>query len=399
MMMIPITTLALLSTLTVAPVAETTQPSLPSTPTIANILPTDTPAVVLVNTKGKTWANLNRFQIFKTGFTAASQFLPQTTFSFDYARDIESWLGDQVALAFMPKVGSTTATLDSSFLVVAPVKDNTRFQPFLEKLKTEPRTTVRDYKGITILEIKQPEVTPPNNTLPSSVRKLKSASQPELIKPDLMKTKRSIAIATFPGYVVIGITAQPIEQLIDASQANSTLAQNPQFHQTFQQSQSDQVLFTIYENVATVVPLINDISKDPSLSVPIFGSEKFNLEGLEEYASIDGFVSLQPQGLRLQFNAHRPVVKSKQNKDNTKKTETILDRMPGATYSVSTGRNLNFQWQQIVKGFSSEPQVKDYLQQFRNFFRSSTGLFRQRHLRLDGRRLRFFLFSHKGRII
>ncbi|BAZ52406.1 hypothetical protein NIES4103_50670 [Nostoc sp. NIES-4103] len=412
MMILPVSTLALLSTLTVGSVPETTKPSLTSTPAVANILPADTPIVGLVNTKGESWAKLNRFQLFKTAFTAASQFLP-TTFTFDYAKDIESWLGDQVAFAFMPKVGSTTATIDSSFLLVAPIKDDTRLQPFLEKLKTDtPRVTVRQYKGITILEMKEPEVAPPQNTLPSlemkkpelaprrntppslelrnrelaprpkalpsAVRKLKSPSETEfeteLLKPNSLTRKRSFAIATFPGYVVTGITAQPIEQLIDASQANNTLAQNPQFQQTFQQSQSDKVLFTIYENFATFVPLINDISKDPSLSVPIFGADKIQLEQVKDYASADGFVSLQPEGLRFQINAHRPIVKSKQNKDNTKKPETILDRMPGATYSAFTGRNLNLQWQQLAKGFSSEPQLKDYLEKFRDFFRSSTGL-------------------------
>ena len=324
MMILPVTTLALLSTLTLAPLPETTEPSLSSTAAVANILPADTPVVGLVNTKGETWASLNRFQLFKTAFAAGSQFLP-TTFTFDYAKDIESWLGDQVAFAFMPKVGSTTATIDSSFLLVAPVKDDTRLQPFLEKLKTDtPRVTVRQYKGITILEWKEPEVAPPKNTVPSSVRKLKASSEPELMKPNSLTRKRSLAIATFPGYVVTGITAQPIEQLIDASEANSTLAQNPQFQQTFQQSQSDQVLFTIYENLATFVPLINDISKDPSLSVPVFGAGKIDLEQLKEYASADGFVSVQPEGLRLQINAHRPILKSKQDKVNTKKDRNYI---------------------------------------------------------------------------
>jgi hypothetical protein len=396
-MVLPIATLSLLAALIVAPVQETTQQPPSSAPIIANVLPDDTPLVGLINTKKATWANLSRFQLFQTAFTAAAQFLP-STLQLDYAKDIESWLGDQVAVAFMPKVGSTTATIDTNFLMLAPVKDETRLQLLLNKLKEDtPRVKVRQYKGITILELQAPQAEPFTNKLPLSLQKLKSSSVPELVKPNWLTKNRGIAIATLPGYVVSGITAKPIEQLIDATQSNATLAKNPQFQKTIQHSQSDKVLFTLYENLATFLPLISDISKDPSLPFPVLGVDALNLEQLNKYGSVNGFLTLQPEGLRFQANAYHQTSKSKQGKVNLQKTETILDRMPGATYSAFTGRNLSQQWQQITKGLTTKPQLKDMLETLRSFVRSSTRLDLEQDILgwMDGE-YGFFLFPTKG---
>ncbi len=299
----------------------------------------------------------------------------------------------------MPKVESTTASIDANFLMLAPVKDDTRLQLLLDKLKEDtPRVKVRQYKGITILELQAPQTEPSNNKLPiTSLKKLKLSAPPELVKPNWLTKNRGIAIATLPGYVVSGITAKPIEQLIDAKQSNATLAKNPQFQQTIQQSQSGQVLFTLYENLATFLPLINDISKDPSLPFPVFGIDAINLEQLNKYGSINGFLTLQPEGLRFQVNAYHPTSKSKQGKVNLKKTETILDRMPGATYSAFTGRNISYQWQQITEALTTKPQLKDMLETLRSFVRSSTGLDLEKDILgwMDGE-YGFFLFPTKG---
>ncbi|WGV28137.1 DUF3352 domain-containing protein [Halotia branconii] len=397
-MALPIATLSLLAALTVAPVQEPTEKPPSSIPMIANVLPTDTPLVGLVNTKKATWATLSRFQLFQTAFTAAAQFLPPTL-QFDYAKDIESWLGDQVAIVFMPKVESTTASIDANFLMLAPVKNDTRLQLLLDQLKKNtPRVKTRQYKGITILELPASPVESPTNKLPTtSLKKLKLSAAPDLVKPNWLTKKRGIAIATLPGYVVTGITAQPIEQLIDAQQNNATLAKNSQFQQTIQYSQSGQVLFTLYENLATFLPLISDISKDPSLPFPILSVDTLNLEQLNKYGIINGFLTLQPEGLRFQINAYNQTSQSKQGKVNLKKTETILDRMPGATYSAFTGQNLSYQWQQIAKGLATKAQLKDMLETLRSFVRSSTGLDLEQDILgwMDGE-YGFFLFPTKG---
>ncbi|MBW4617020.1 MAG: DUF3352 domain-containing protein [Desmonostoc vinosum HA7617-LM4] len=383
-MLLPAATLSLLSTLTVAAVPETNQPSLSSGAIVANVLPADTPLVGLVNTRAETWKTLGRFQLVQKTWTAVSQFLPVTA-KFDYTKNVESWLGEQVTVAFMPKVGSTVASIDANFLLLAPVKDDKRLQLFLAQLQADTQgSKVRQYKGVNILELETPEVAPTKNKLPPSLQKL-----PKL-------KKRGVAIATFPGYVVTGITAQPIEQLIDTAQGNATLAQNPQFQQTIERSRSGKVLFTIYENLSTFVPLISDISKDPNLPFPGLSVDAIS-PSLNEYSTIDGFLTVQTEGLRFQVNAYHQTSKSAKDDLITQNHQMILSRLPAATYSALTGRNLNQQWLKLAQTISTKAQLKDLLATFRNFFRSSTGLDLEKDIMswMDGEYALFF-FPTKG---
>ncbi|MBE9004998.1 DUF3352 domain-containing protein [Fortiea sp. LEGE XX443] len=414
-MVSPIITVSLLSALAVvSPVAETSEPTASTTPApaIANILPADTPLVGLVNTKAEAWTSLNRFYLFQRAFTAVSKYLPPS-FKLDYAKEIESLLGDQVAFAFLPKVEGTTATIDNNFVMLAPIKDESRIQPFLELLKNgDPqRVKVREYKGITILEVKPPE-SPKSDPSPespsptkklrqfSTKKKLKLAAMPVLRNPDWLKRPRGIAIATLPGYIVTGITAQPIEQIIDASQGNTTLAQNTQFQETIKHPQYAKSLLSVYENFVTLIPLINDITKDPSLPFPIIGSDAINLEQLKDYSSFNGFVTVESEGLHFQATAYRQTPKPEKDVFQTEKHEVILSRLPAATYSAATGRNLNQKWLLLTEALSTKPQLKEYLTQLRSFVQSSTKLDLEKDITnwMDGE-YAFFLFPSKGGLL
>ncbi|MBE9208064.1 DUF3352 domain-containing protein [Nostoc sp. LEGE 06077] len=447
-MVSPIITVSLLSALAVAsPVAETSETAASTTsitPAIANILPADAPLVGLVNTKVDAWTALNRFYLFERAFTAASKYLPPS-FKLSYVREIESLLGDQVAFAFLPKVEGTTATIDNNFVMLAPIKDESRIQPFIDLLKSgDPkRVKVTEYKGITIVEVqppeqpklpespeapeatpspessesnsetKLPELSPDPAKTPkierkpqlkqvSSQRKSNLAAIPPILgNPDWLKTRpRGIAIATLPGYIVTGITAKPIEQIIDASQGNTTLAQNPQFQDTIKNPQYAKSLFSIYENLATFVPLINDITKDPSLPFPILGGETINIEELKNFGSVNGFLTVEPEGLRFQATAYRQTPKSEKDEFQTEQPEAIASRLPAATYSAATGHNLNQKWLILAEAFSAKPQLKEYLTQLRSFVLSSTKLDLEKDILnwMNGD-YAFFLFPSKGGLL
>ncbi|MBD2445814.1 DUF3352 domain-containing protein [Nostoc sp. FACHB-152] len=423
----PIITVSLMSALAISsPVAQTSEPTAPPQVAIANILPADTPLVGLVNTKAAAWTSLNRFYLFDRAFTAGAKFLP-STFKFDYARDVEPLLAGPVMFAFLPKVEGTTATIDNNFVVLVPVKNESLIQPFLDSMKEDSqRVKVREYKGITILEMKPPEspkspslpkspevtpspelpeVPPPIDETPKTKQlpalgKRKLAAMPDLIKPDWFNKQRGFAIATLPGYVVTGMTAKSIEQVIDASQGDNTLAKHSQFQQTIGHPQYGKSLFTIYENLPTFVPLINDITKDPSLPFPIIGTDTINLDQLKNFGSVNGFLTIEPEGLRFQATAYRQTPKSEQDAFVVEKQEAILSRLPGATYSTLTGRNLNQKWQLLTEAISTKPQLKDWLTQLRSFVRTSTGLDLEKDITnwMDGD-YAFFLFPSKGGVL
>ncbi|WP_062296060.1 DUF3352 domain-containing protein [Nostoc piscinale] len=264
------------------------------------------------------------------------------SFKLDYVREIESLLGEQVAVAFLPKVEGTNATIENNFVMLAPLKDESRIQPFLDLLKNgDPkRVKVSEYKGVTIIELQVPEPAEPpklpespesnpetESTTPlpelpkapepaaspesnldklpklptkpiklpltenkskitptNSLKKSKLAAIPPILgNPDWLKrSPRGLAIATLPGYIVSGFTGKSIEQIIDASQKENNLAQNPQFQAIIKHPQYAKSLFAMYENLANFVPLINDLSKDPSLPFPIVGSESINVDELKK---------------------------------------------------------------------------------------------------------------------
>ena len=88
----------------------------------ANFLPSDAPLVAMVDTSSETWRKAGKFQLFQTAWNGISFLIPPQ-FKTGYATDIEPWLGEQIAVAFLPKHGSSQVTVDSNFITLIPVKD------------------------------------------------------------------------------------------------------------------------------------------------------------------------------------------------------------------------------------------------------------------------------------
>ncbi len=357
---------------------------------LTQVLPADTPFVGLINTKTEKWQTLTRFELFKQVFAIGEKGLP-TQMGLNYETDIKPWLGEQVALVFMPQKATKSVKLDDNFLVVAAVKDKDQLQVSIDKLKAhKPQEIVeRQYKGVKILEWKpsqpttpnSPKIAPPVST--SLFSPLKSSKLPTsfvaaipgfptlpIPKPDSIKRK-GLAIALFSGYVVTASNAIPIEQLIDTPPARANLAQNPNFKQTTQHPQYSKALFTLYEDPNKFLALFKSLAQDPSVPFPI-PLDAFNPAQVEQYSSINGLIWDQEEGLRLQLNAYR----RQPNLANiaTPNTAQLLPRIPAPAYSTTTGRNIYGQWQMLVTVLSSNPQFKDGLAKFRKAITSITGL-------------------------
>jgi hypothetical protein len=369
------------------------QPPIPEKPTesapvvtggniaeIAKMLPENTPLLGIVSTKMSVWSDLNRFQLFKMAGDAIKQFIPPGA-NLDYVKDIQSWLGEHAVIAFMPKVGSAPTTLEESSVIIVPIKDMAKVQPFLDLITAnKEKTTQREYKGVKITEIKTevPQLEkPPTKKQPAAAKAVN--------KPLPAKKSRILAIASVPGYVLTGNSSKPIERVIDMREGGiPTLAETPRFQPTLQNPQVNTTLFGIYENISEFVPLIKDIYDDlltqipPTPGVPLppnpFKDKSINFESLKEYSSINGFLNQQPDGLRFQINAYRQQPKPDNGIETTNQTEAILSRLPGTTYYSFSGRNLNFIWQTISTAFSTRPELKKNLDEFRKFVKTNVGL-------------------------
>jgi hypothetical protein len=362
-----------------------------TTSEIAALLPADTSLVGLFDTKAETWASLNRFQLFQMAQDAIEKFVP-LDLKLDYEKYVQSLVGEQVAIACMSKMGTAVYDLNSNCLMMVSIKDEAQLQSLLDA----QQVTKREYKGITILEFK--DVKPP-----APLRNLSKLSpKSKVAKPEAKKTEQGLAIATLPGYAVASVSAKPIERLIDVKVENTAnLSQNPQFQQTIQDSQKGKVLFTLYENLSTFLPIIQDLSKDPKQPVPLFSPDLLNLDQINQYTTINAFLKEQPEGLGIQVNAYLDKTKTKSNKSSKTLSdpERILTRMPGVTYSAITSRNLNQQWQMVATALDTKPELKDYLKSFREFVRTTTGLDFDKDIMdwMDGE-YAFFSFPTKGGI-
>ncbi len=83
----------------------------------ANFLPSDAPLVAMADTSSVTWRKAGNFQLFRSAWNGISFLIPPQIKN-GYATDIEPWLGEQVAFAFLPKLGSSQVTVESNFVTL-----------------------------------------------------------------------------------------------------------------------------------------------------------------------------------------------------------------------------------------------------------------------------------------
>ncbi len=348
----------------------------PSAPVVEmqRLFASNTPYLIFVSTEAKKWRGLQQFHLYSLAEKAIAQFAPQGV-SFDYQRDVESWLGKQVVFGFLPKRGGSLATLESSYIGVIPVRDQSRAEMFLGFLETDQtRVKTRDYKGIKIYE-----VTTPNLSTPSKPQPVPKALPEQTLTNILGGQSRTIAVASLPGYMVTGLSGSAIEQVIDNYQGNGNhLGNNQDFQEFWTRSQSEEVLISLYQNPRETMVLYQDILKDPNLGMgqvelPQFIQDQLNPDKYKGYRYSQGLFKLQPEGVRIQFAIHNhPDAANKQLKDA--KPVPVVGRMPGATYTSFSSSNLSLQWQGIVNLFGGIKEFQDGLNSFREFFRTSTGL-------------------------
>ncbi|MEO1761712.1 MAG: DUF3352 domain-containing protein [Cyanobacteria bacterium J06629_18] len=380
----------------------------------ANFLPKDAPLVAIVDTSSDNWRKAGNFQLFNTVWNGISLFIPPQ-FRRGYATEIKPWLGEQVALAFLPKVGSSKVTIDSNFVSLIPVKDEVALQRFLDKLTANGSFNRRQYKGTTILETKvgkssKPGLPPQDSTVPpvpkspvNKAAKPNSLKRPSLKRPSLKKPSlrqpTSLVVGVLAGHLAVGYSNQSIERVIDTNQQKAaTLAQNSQFQKTIKQPETGKPLFSMYQDPVGYITFAKEILKDPNLGLPpVDLDDILSSQQLKQYQSLGSFVMVQKEGIRFQVNAY-PSPEYKGNSLVTNiKTQTILSRMPAATYSALNGNNLNQRWEAISKLLSSQKQFKDAFETFRKLILTNTGLDFDRDIIswMDGE-FAFFMYPTKG---
>lgn len=376
---------------------------------VTKILPANTPLLGYINISSPDWQDMERFEPLKNLKQTISTymiFLPEVYKN--YTSYVEPWLGDHVAFAFLPKTDAGVNSVDSNFMMLAAVKDEQGLQAIINKLKVDAKNIKQqDYKGTQILEIETSRGNSLTQKSPLKFPQLRSSNTPLKRKPNIRNKKQTLAIAVVPGYIAIATSAQPIKQSIDISTSREntkTLFDNPNFQPAMKHPLANKAMFGMYQNPIEYMNLFEEIIKDPSLSVPHESLELLNLsikqikKEVKQYQSTNSFVTIQPEGLRFQTVAHRkkPLTASQVKLANIPE-EKILSSIPAATYSAFTGKNINQTWQIISQLWNTQPKIADMLKEFRNSFRSNTGLDFDKDIInwMDGE-YAFFFYPTKG---
>lgn len=245
--------------------------------------------------------------------------------------------------------------------------------------------------------------------------------------PSIPSARPGLAIAVLPGYLVTATSAAPIEQLIDTRGSNRpALATNPLFQRTFQNPQFQRSLLVGYGNIAEIArfpqpklplpapPPTEESSPQPQTALPNQVKMQAETEsnnpvpmtgltvGLEqlaqEYSTVDGYVWLQPEGIRTQISSYYKTPQPAKADVLTPNADQILTRMPGASFLVSTSRNLKQQWQSFVDITQAEPTLQPALQVIRDGIRNLSGLDLERDWLpwMDGEYAAFLFPNNQG---
>lgn len=321
-----------LSALALTPSLASAQPSkiAATAPAAVSLLPMNTAGVVLINTQDQAWSALSRFGLFPADFAFPAHLLPLSA-EVDFYTDIQPWLGEYMAIAYLP---ITDKTAINSALLIAPIKDASKIPAFLTKLKGS-RADVpieRDYQGITIIEwmaeerqnedrpptdeenapsetVTQASITdvsqkPAKNVIKKQAGALKKTNQPLVSKitnaskattpeaiPEAPASEPSetpetpaenpddnsvtvpiagLAIAVLPsGYLVSATSAKQIEQLIDAQSAKQHLTDHPSFQRTVANPNFGRSLVVGYGDYAQILTASMRYDQDQLKNSPV----------------------------------------------------------------------------------------------------------------------------------
>ncbi len=383
---------------------------------ISSLFPADAPLVGFISIKPENWESLTRFHLFHMAKQTILKFMPKEA-NFNYARDIQSWLGEEVGVVFLPKVANTTVTMESTFAMVFPITNEMRVQSFLDEVKKDKeKVKIREYQGATIFEIKTSKSEAPvNKPLPApKAGKSASKSFPDALEKLKNRRQNNLAIATFPGYVVLGLDSKPLEQLIDTKNGNrANISANPELQALTQQHQAPGVLVSMYQNPVAYIALFYDLLKDIAKDLPpesngilsssLLNLENISLEQLKTYKSINSSLRSQPEGMRFQVQTYlakltpEEKLKSANKSIKNKREQVMISRMPAATYSAMTGSNINLYWQAVSRILETIPEMKKGLTGFREFVKTTTTLdFDRDFIGWMDREYGFFTFPTKG---
>ncbi|MBE9066556.1 DUF3352 domain-containing protein [Leptolyngbya cf. ectocarpi LEGE 11479] len=390
-----------------ATVAETLPTSAPPPPMITNILPANTPAAMIVNTRQDAWEVLNQYALFAQlsesfGVPPSPQSLPLLPWGIDYTEDIDPWIGDSVALALLPVPSIRTINPVERSLTIVPINDAAAFIDFIPKL-AEVRNALPEqtsYRTFPIwhwspefvpydypwndfpeedIELQEfPEVPPPSGL--NSYRRdpdLPYIYIPDGNYSDEGYTLPGYAVAHLGNYIIMAENIDSVRQWIEyQTQGGPKLTSNPSFEKTQSHPESQNSLATVYGNVGQ---LLNFEFSNPfqTFGLPPIPqpslSDRAAMSNLLSNVTFDVLIYPQTQGMHLEAHLYTegalPDLPPSPNADHS-----ILGLIPAATYAMGSGYDISGFWNDVSSAFSLNDVSGGLIETARSIVALATGL-------------------------
>lgn len=305
-----------------------TQPGRVGTlPTGAAVIPQDALMVISISTDAAKWQQLREFGTPRSQ-AALDQNLAQmrdrflTAQGFDYARDIQPWVGQEVTLAFLtPKVNPVPADPNQPpiappaqpTVLVLPIADPLKAKAILDQPRPGPggKLSDRTYKDI---QIKETQGAP----------------------------NQSYAVAALDGkLLVITNEAAAMNRAIDVYKGGAALATTPGYANALGQIQTNQPLARLYFNISA--------SSANAIQLPSAQA----LAQLQQSQGLAATVALAAEGVQVKsISWLKPDSQRKFEVKNAAKN--MPNNLPADTLIMASGGDLKRFWQDYTQGFTAK---------------------------------------------
>ncbi|NES02186.1 MAG: DUF3352 domain-containing protein [Okeania sp. SIO2F4] len=322
-------------------------------PVGAEVVPKDAMMTLHLSTDSTQWENLQQFGTPESK-AALQKLLGQlrdrflTTYGYNYQRDIQPWVGKEVAIAFLRKSTlepSNQTTPDSpppppaeqATMVVLPITNPTAAKQILDKPRSPKagKLVKRTYRGI---EITETEGVP----------------------------NQDISVAALGGkFLVVTNSQTAINRAVDIYKGDQSLAKAPGYTAAMEKLETAAPFAQVYVNIPVAAAYTSSKSMTPV-------SEE-NLKQLEDNQGVAAKVSLVPEGIDLKAISWLKPNSQKKFTVENKATE-MLSRVPGNALMMISGSNLQRMWSDYVKGAAANPIAPINPDTFRQTVKNGTGM-------------------------